>query len=211
MNATFSLLVILVALLCTISLNAYHIGYQTIVSTNSNINSRKDESRKQTRTINTVAGSSHGQQRLYAVGRAGFDRNQRNAAPPPPINRNIRVRGEVRVLGPSEETEDGEDGPEEMLGVMSIEEAIDRAMEIGLDLVLINENASPPVCKIIDYGKFKYENERKKKINAKKQVKSDIKEVKMSYKIDEGDFDVRFKRVQKFISEGDRVSFAVAL
>jgi translation initiation factor IF-3 len=64
----------------------------------------------------------------------------------------------------------------------------------------------PPVCKIIDYGKYKYAVEKRKKENLKKQSKSEIKEVKMSYKIDQHDFDVRLRAVQRFIQDGDRVS-----
>ena len=74
-----------------------------------------------------------------------------------------------------------------------------------MDLVLINDKGDPPVCKVIDYGKFKYEQEKKKKENIKKQVKVEIKEVKMSYKIDQHDFDVRLRAVQKFIGDGDKV------
>ena len=133
-----------------------------------------------------------------------FDRNARTFAPPPPINQYIKAR-EVRLIIPRED----EAGVEidDMIGVLSIQEAQEQADNLGLDLVLINDNADPPICKIIDYGKWKYEAEKKKKENAKKQIKGDMKEVKMSYKIDQNDFDVRRKRVQKFIGEGDRVRF----
>jgi translation initiation factor IF-3 len=80
--------------------------------------------------------------------------------------------------------------------------------EVMLDLVMINDKADPPVCKVIDYGKFKYIQEKKKKDNLKKQVKQEIKEVKMSYKIDQHDFDVRMRAVQKFLEDGDRVSLS---
>ncbi len=83
------------------------------------------------------------------------------------------------------------------------------ADEQNLDLVMINENGDPPVCKIIDYGKYQYAMEKKKKENAKKQSKSEIKEVKMSYKIDEHDFQVRMRNVKKFLGTGDRVKVVV--
>ena len=96
-----------------------------------------------------------------------------------------------------------------MLGIFDIKEALAKAEEMELDLVLINEKADPPVCKVIDYGKFKYIQEKKKKDNLKKQVKSEIKEVKMSYKIDQHDFDVRQRAVQKFLEDGDRVKVVI--
>lgn len=142
-----------------------------------------------------------------------FDRNQRTFAPPPPINENIKFK-EVRVIIPRTvvDEETGEETGEEvddMVGVLSKDEAQEEADKRGLDLVLINENGDPPVCKIIDYGKYKYEADKKKKENAKKQVVGGMKEVKMSYKIDQNDFDVRLKRVQKFLGEGDRVKCVV--
>lgn len=133
-----------------------------------------------------------------------FDaRNSKSRGPPPPIINNLIKHPTVRVIAPKEDTEAGE---EEMLGIMSIEEANEAAEGFGLDLVLINDKADPPVCKIIDYGKYKYIQEKKKKENAKKQVKQDIKEVKMSYKIDQHDFDVRLRAAKRFIGDGDRVS-----
>jgi translation initiation factor IF-3 len=124
---------------------------------------------------------------------------------PPPINGNIKLSGSVRVIGQKDDDPTAED----MLGIFSIDEAQDMADEQELDLVLINENGDPPVCKIIDYGKYKYSLEKKKKENAKKQVKSEIKEVKMSYKIDQHDFDVRLRNVQRFLSAGDRVKVII--
>jgi translation initiation factor IF-3 len=100
-------------------------------------------------------------------------------------------------------------GEDEMVGIVPLEEARERAAEEGLDLVLINDKADPPVCKIIDYGKYRYAQEKKKKENAKKQTKVDIKEVKMSYKIEDHDFNVRLKNVQRFIAAGDKVKVVV--
>ncbi len=92
-----------------------------------------------------------------------------------------------------------------MTGVFPISEALAMAEQYETDLVLINEKGDPPVCKLIDFGKFKYEMDKKKKDAMKKQVKIDIKEIKMSYKIDQHDFDVRVRAAQKFLSDGDRV------
>ena len=135
--------------------------------------------------------------------REPFDRNKKPVAgPPPPINEYIKA-DKVRLIVPKLDSDSGE---EVMLGIFSLKDALLEAEKMELDLVLINDKADPPVCKVIDYGKFKYSVEKKKKENAKKQVKGDIKEVKMSYKIDQHDFDVRVRAVQKFLNDGDRVS-----
>ena len=121
---------------------------------------------------------------------------------PPPINENIRA-DPVRVIAPKV---GGARGEEEMLGIYPLDEALMKAEAMELDLVMINEKGDPPVCKIIDYGKYKYSLARKKRENVKKQVKGGLKEVKMSYKIDIHDFNVRVRAAKKFISDGDRVS-----
>jgi len=115
----------------------------------------------------------------------------------------------VRLIVPGNETDEDGERTEVMLGIFSIAEALQKAEEFEMDLVLLNDKADPPVCKVIDYGKFKYSQEKKKKENLKKQVKMEIKEVKMSYKIDQHDFDVRMRAVQKFIGDGDRVKVVV--
>eukprot|EP01041_Mallomonas_annulata_P002331 gene2331-4535_t len=131
------------------------------------------------------------------------DRARRPVAPPPPINQYIKA-DTVRLLIPSNTTAD-----DIMLGIFPLSEAIAKAQEMELDLVLINDKSDPPVCKVIDYGKYKYQQEKKKKDNLKKQVKIDIKEVKMSYKIDQHDFDVRLRAVQKFLGDGDKVKVVI--
>ena len=133
--------------------------------------------------------------------REPFDRNKRTIGPPPPINEYIKA-DKVRLIAPKLDSDNGE---EIMLGIFTLKDALLEAEKLELDLVLINDKADPPVCKIIDYGKFKYSVEKKKKENAKKQVKGDIKEVKVSYKIEQHDFDVRVRAIQKFIGDGDRV------
>ena len=129
-----------------------------------------------------------------------FNRGSRPSAPPPPINQYIRA-DRVRLIVPGNDT-----GDEVMLGIFSLADALLEADKFQMDLVMINDKGDPPVCKVIDYGKYKYSLEKKKKENLKKQVNVDIKEVKMSYKIDQHDFDVRMRAVRKFLGEGDKVS-----
>ncbi len=111
-----------------------------------------------------------------------------------PVNGQIRDR-EVRVIG-----ENGE-----MLGVMSAQEAQKIADEAGLDLVKVSPAANPPVCRIIDYGKFKYERTRKEKEARKKQKIVEIKEIRMSPNIDTNDLTTKINAARKFLSRGDRV------
>jgi translation initiation factor IF-3 len=125
------------------------------------------------------------------------------AAPAVPINEQIKF-SPVRVIVPGNLTEDGEP-TDVMAGIFPIGEALKMAESYQLDLVLINEKGDPPVCKVIDFGKFKYGLEKRKKENNKKQLKVEVKEVKMSYKIDQHDFDVRLRAVQKFIGDVDKV------
>jgi translation initiation factor IF-3 len=132
---------------------------------------------------------------------------RRTKEPLAPINEQIRGIGTVRVIGPAEDDED--ETKENMLGIFDIDEAKEMAAQMELDLVLINDKGDPPVCKIIDYGKYRYQMEKKKKENMKKQSKSEIKEVKMSYKIDQHDFDVRLRNVQRFLKGGDRVKVII--
>lgn len=110
------------------------------------------------------------------------------------INEQIRDR-EVRVIG-----EDGE-----MLGVMTPADAMKLAREAGVDLVKIVPNAAPPVCKIVDYGKYRYELARKEKDAKKKQRIIDIKEVRLSPNIDANDLNTKANSARKFIEKGDKV------
>jgi translation initiation factor IF-3 len=132
-----------------------------------------------------------------------FNRGSRPSAPPPPINQYIRANT-VRLIVPGNDT-----GDEVMLGIFSLSDALLEAEKFQMDLVMINDKGDPPVCRVIDYGKYKYSLEKKKKENLKKQVNVDIKEVKMSYKIDQHDFDVRMRAVRKFLTEGDKVKVVV--
>jgi len=102
------------------------------------------------------------------------------------------------------------DGKDESLGVMSKQDALAKAQELGgLDLILINGNSEPPVCKIVDYSKYRYSLEKKRKEKAKNSKATEVKEVKMSYKIGIHDYDVRLKAATKFIKQGNRVKATV--
>ena len=96
------------------------------------------------------------------------------------------------------------------LGVITPKEAMAIASEKNLDLVLVSETAKPPVCKIMDYGKYKYERDKKLKEAKKKQHNADVKEVKMRYKIDEHDYQVRVRSAQRFLKSGDKVKATVS-
>ena len=110
------------------------------------------------------------------------------------INEQIRDR-EVRLIGP--------DGAQ--LGIVSARDAMAKAQEAGLDLVKIAPQAKPPVCKIIDYGKYRYELARKEKEARKKQKTIDVKEVRLSPNIDTNDLKTKVNAARKFLSKGDRV------
>ena len=110
------------------------------------------------------------------------------------INEQIRDR-EVRLIG-----ENGE-----QLGIMSSRDAYKRAQEAGLDLVKIAPTAKPPVCKIIDYGKYRYEMARKEKEAKKKQKTIEVKEVRLSPNIDSNDLNTKIASARKFIEKGNKV------
>ena len=99
----------------------------------------------------------------------------------------------------------------EALGIVPTDVAMDKANELGLDLVLISPTAKPPVAKIMDYGKFKYQEEKKKKEAKKKQVKIELKEVKLSVKIADNDIGYKVKHAREFLTAGKHVKFRVFL
>ncbi|MCI6989025.1 MAG: translation initiation factor IF-3 [Campylobacter sp.] len=103
----------------------------------------------------------------------------------------------------------GDDG--EVYGIISKEEALGIANRLGVDLVLIAPNAKPPVCKIMDYGKFRYQQEKKQKEAKKKQKTIDIKEIKLSAKIAQNDINYKIKHAREFIQSGKHVKFRVFL
>jgi len=121
----------------------------------------------------------------------------------PPMNDEI-APGDLRVTTPNEK------GKDEPLGVMSRDEALAKAKEMGgLDLILVNPNSDPPVCKIADYSKYRYMKEKKAKEVKKNSKATEVKEVKMSYKIDVHDYEVRKKNAMKFLKQGNRVKCSI--
>jgi translation initiation factor IF-3 len=112
----------------------------------------------------------------------------------PRVNEEIRVP-QVRLID-----QDGE-----MLGVMSARDALLRAYEVGLDLLEISPNAVPPVVKILDYGKFKYEQQKKANEARKRQKVVELKEIKVRPNIDDHDYGVKMRQMKEFIGEGDKV------
>lgn len=96
-------------------------------------------------------------------------------------------------------------------GVIATSEALKMAYAKDLDLVIMNATQAPPVAKIMNYGKYKYEQEKKAKEAKKKQHTVEVKEVKIRYKIDTHDYQVRIKNIQKFLSQGNKVKIAVML
>ncbi len=114
------------------------------------------------------------------------------------INEEIRAR-EVRVVA-----DEGE-----QLGIMSGRDALNLALERHMDLVEIAPNAKPPVCRIMDYGKYRYEQQKREKEARKKQKTFDIKEVKLRPGIEDHDFDVKFKNAVRFLEDGDKVKVTI--
>lgn len=116
------------------------------------------------------------------------------------MNERIRVK-EVRLI----------DQNGENLGVVETVKALKMAYDADLDLVVISPNQVPPVAKILNYGKYKYELDKKAKEAKKKQHTVDVKEVKIRYKIDTHDYQVRIKSIQKFISQGNKVKVVIMM
>lgn len=116
------------------------------------------------------------------------------------INEQIKA-SEVMVIGPNGE----------QLGIKSINDALTLATYAGFDLVLINPNGNPPVCKVMDYNKYKYENKKRQKDNAKKQRESNLemKEYRLSVAIDVHDFDTRVRNSQKYLEKGHKVKASI--
>ena len=115
-----------------------------------------------------------------------------------PINEEIKA-AEVRVIGPGNE----------QVGIMKIEDARNFAYNNGVDLVLIAPTATPPVCRAIDYGKFCFERDKREKEAKKKQVIVKVKEVQLSCRIEQHDFETRVNQAKKFLGEGNKVKAVV--
>lgn len=116
----------------------------------------------------------------------------------PRVNENI-IAPEIRLIG-----SDGE-----MIGLSTPQEALRKARDEGLDLVEISPGANPPVCKILDYGKFKYEQQKKAHEAKKKQKVVHVKEVKLRPNIDKHDFEIKMRAAHKFLDAGDKVKITL--
>ncbi len=114
------------------------------------------------------------------------------------INRRITAQ-QVRVV-----TEEGE-----QLGVLPIRTAIQAAEDRGLDLVEVAATANPPVCKIMDYGKFKYREQKKESEAKKKRTETELKELRLRYNTGAGDLEVKLKKAREFLDEGNKVKFSI--
>lgn len=132
------------------------------------------------------------------LGRPRFDPRQQQRGPQVRINHRIRVP-EVRLVGA--------DGG--MLGVMSTSDALRLAQEQALDLVEVNPKAEPPVCKLLDFGKFKYEEKKRARDAKRKQTTVDIKEIKLRPKTDSHDLDFKTRAARRFLEAGNKVKFTV--
>jgi translation initiation factor IF-3 len=118
----------------------------------------------------------------------------------PLLNERIRDR-EVRLID--------EDGSQ--LGIVATREALQTARDKGLDLYLVQPDANPPVARIMDYGRFKFETEKKSRETKKKHHIVDVKEIKMRYKIEEHDYQVKLRSGQKFLNDGDKIKVLIML
>ena len=110
------------------------------------------------------------------------------------INEEIKVK-EIRVIG-----ENGE-----QLGIMASDKALELAYDRGYDLVMMSAQSDPPVCKIMDYGKYRFECEKREKEAKKKQQTVELKEIQLSYRIDTHDFETKLRHAHRFLSEGNKV------
>lgn len=128
----------------------------------------------------------------------GFSRRR------PIAEQTFRVNGQIRAR--SIRVVDDEGG---QVGILDLPRAIEMARERGLDLVEVSPNATPPVCRIMDFGKFKYEQKKKSQEARKKQVVTTIKEIKVRPQTDKHDLEVKIRAVRRFLEEGDKVKFNV--
>ena len=124
---------------------------------------------------------------------------QRRNRPKGPRSNNRITSQDVQVIG-----SDGEN-----LGILNLHDAISRAKDVGLDLIEIAPNTKPPVCKIMDMGKYKYDAQKKANKAKKKQKKIELKEIKLRPVTETHDYNFKIKNAQKFISKGDKVKFTI--
>lgn len=114
------------------------------------------------------------------------------------INNRITAR-EVRLIGANGE----------QLGVVSVQQALIEADKVGLDLVEVAPTAKPPVCKLLDYGKFKYREQKKEAEARKKRAENEVKELRIRYRTDSGDLETKLRQAREFLSDGDKVKFSM--
>jgi len=139
---------------------------------------------------------------LKPFSKPGFRGGRFNRPVAPPDAHRINefiIAKEVRVIAPEGE----------QLGVMAVRDALLRAQELGLDLVEVAPQAKPPVCKILDYGKFKYKEQKKEAEARKNRTENTIKELRLRYRTDSGDLEVKLKHAREFLAEGDKVKFVM--
>jgi len=132
---------------------------------------------------------------------ADFKKNyfQRRTKPRGPRSNNRITSPDVQVIG-----SDGQN-----LGILNLNDAINRAKDVGLDLIEIAPNAKPPVCKIMDMGKYKYDAQKKANKAKKKQKKIELKEIKLRPVTEIHDYNFKIKNAQKFLTKGDKVKFTI--
>ncbi len=132
---------------------------------------------------------------------ADFKRNyfQRRTKPKGPRSNNRIISSDVQVIG-----SDGQN-----LGILNLNDAINRAKDIGLDLIEIAPNTKPPVCKIMDMGKYKYDAQKKANKAKKKQKKIELKEIKLRPVTEIHDYNFKIKNAKKFLAKGDKVKFTI--
>ncbi|MDC0357742.1 translation initiation factor IF-3 [Oligoflexia bacterium] len=133
--------------------------------------------------------------------KSGFRGGKRRSLPQDDshrINRFIKAR-EVRVISDSGE----------QLGILSTEDALAQAESADLDLVEVSPNADPPVCKFLDYGKFKYKEQKKEAEARKKRSETQTKEIRVRYRTDIGDLETKLKQARDFLEKGDKVKFSM--
>jgi translation initiation factor IF-3 len=135
---------------------------------------------------------------ISATARSRNPELPKKSADEPRINREITLE-RIRLIGA-----DGE-----MVGIVSIRDGLRAAEEAGLDLVEISPNAEPPVCKVLDYGKYKYQQQKKAQEAKKKQKVIEIKEIKLRPGIDKHDLEIKMRHVHEFLKEGDKVKFTL--
>ena len=178
-------------------------GFQISIATVTSFNFLSRVGVPETRRQWPSSSSSSNSMALFMARMQQRNRRPQTKEVKPVMNEEISAV-ELRVITT------GSTGKDEALGIMSREDALLKAKQLGdLDLILINDKSDPPVCKIVDYSKYRYSQTKKAKEIRKNSKVSEVKEVKMSYKIDVHDYEVRKKNAYKFLRQGNRVKCTV--